>query len=72
MKNMMISFFSITLLIMILSGCIAKERDIDDNKLECGIVGWNLGNTLDNIDYKRSGNTRSSVTLWGNPVQQKK
>lgn len=71
MKNMMISFFSITLLIMILSGCIAKERDIDDNKLECGIVGWNLGNTLDNIDYKRSGTVEYYETLWGNPVTTK-
>lgn len=35
-------------------------------------VGWNVGNSLDSIDYKRSGSVTHYETLWGNPVISKK
>jgi aryl-phospho-beta-D-glucosidase BglC (GH1 family) len=31
-------------------------------------IGWNLGNTLDCCDSKKTGNVLHYETLWGNPV----
>lgn len=62
-----------------LFGCHKDENEnynntYDDNTIDIIdrlSIGWNLGNTLDCIDYKRSGSSEYYETLWGNPVTTK-
>lgn len=72
MKRLVVIFLAVVLIMMMLSGCVTQQQKrIVDDVVDRMNVGWNLGNTMDNIDYKRNGTVDYYETLWGNPVTTK-
>ncbi|MCI6677120.1 MAG: glycoside hydrolase family 5 protein [Clostridiales bacterium] len=62
----------VCIIAMVLSGCSLKKpissKSMNTNQWG---VGWNLGNTLDSVDFKQKGSVEYYETLWGNPVTTK-
>ena len=53
MKRLVVIFLAVVLIMMMLSGCVTQQQKrIVDDVVDRMNVGWNLGNTMDNIDYK--------------------
>lgn len=58
-------------IILSISTAVTSENSAA-NIVKTWKAGWNLGNSLDVIDYKRSGSPTYYETLWGNPLTTKK
>lgn len=55
-------------ILIISSGCSLQNEE--NNPISYGI-GWNLGNTLDSVDFRQEGSVEYYETLWGNPITTK-
>lgn len=58
-------------IVLSISTAVTSENSAA-NVVKTWKAGWNLGNSLDVIDYKRSGSPTYYETLWGNPLTTKK